>query len=50
MTESEVSDMQQPVEIQYKDDDLQLPTHVFARMVLDWFDNLLGGYEWHEDI
>ena len=33
LTDSEVSNIQQPFEIQYKGDDLQFPTHVFTRII-----------------
>ena len=37
--------MHQPFEIKYNDDDLQFPTHVFDRMVLEWLKNLPGDID-----
>ena len=41
-TDCKVTDMKQPLETEYKNDDLQFPTHVFERIIPEWVGNLLG--------
>ena len=45
LTDSEVSDMQQPVEFQYRGDDLQFPAHLFAQITLEWVEHMQGDID-----